>query len=78
MKTSEKPKWYFSTSSIVIGFLCVGPFILPLVWFNPRYSSSKKVILSIIILAISAALIKGAIVSFEKMSEYYKMLGGEY
>ena len=77
-KTSEKPKWYFNTSTIIIGFLCVGPFILPLVWLNPRYSSSKKVFLSVIMLALSAVLIKATAVSLENIGEYYKMLEGQY
>ena len=32
-----KTKWYFTTSTIVIALLCLGPFALPLVWLNPRY-----------------------------------------
>ena len=32
-----KMKWYFSTSTVVIVLLCVGPLGLPLVWFHPNY-----------------------------------------
>ena len=73
----EKPKWYQRSSSLIIGFLVVGPFILPLVWFNPKYSSSKKVLYTVIILVVSALLIKMTIKSFETIGEYYHMLEGQ-
>ena len=43
-------KWYFKTYWIVIAFLCLGPLALPLVWFNPRFSPKKKVIVTTIII----------------------------
>jgi len=27
-----------------MGFILFGPFILPLVWFNPTYSPQKKIV----------------------------------
>jgi len=49
----QKPaaKWYYSTSSVVIGLLCVGPFALPLVWLNPKYKTAAKIIITIIVIA---------------------------
>ncbi len=48
-----KMKWYFSTYWFVIGLLCVGPFALPLMWFNPRYKLITKIIVSVAVIAIS-------------------------
>ena len=44
---AEKPKekWYFKPYAFVIAFICVGPFALPIVWINPRFSPQKKVII---------------------------------
>ena len=77
----EKTIWYFRSSTLVMGFLALGPlapFILPLVWFNPKLSSSKKVVYSIIILVLSAVMIKLTINALENLSEYYKILEGMY
>ena len=51
-----KTKWYYSTSVIVIGLLAVGPFALPLVLFNPKYKVITKVILTIVVIAVTIGL----------------------
>ena len=52
---SGKPKleWYFSTTTVVIALLCVGPLGLPLVWLHPRYHMVTKIILSIVVIGIT-------------------------
>ena len=74
----KKGKWYFGTSSLVVSFLMVGPFMLPLVWFNPELSSSKKVGYTIAILALSAVLLQMFLKSLENLKEYMDVLGGMY
>ena len=48
-----KTKWYFSTATVVIALLSVGPLALPLVWLHPDYKRATKIILTIIIIGIS-------------------------
>ena len=50
--------WYFTDSVIMVAFLGTYPFVLPLVWLNPYYTSSRKVFLTFLILVVSAVLIK--------------------
>ncbi|MBU1863314.1 MAG: zinc ribbon domain-containing protein [Candidatus Omnitrophica bacterium] len=45
--------WYFKPLSMVISFVCVGPFALILVLLHPRYSVKKKVIITTIILVLT-------------------------
>lgn len=73
-----KPKtpWYFKTSALIIGFLCAGPFVIPLIWFNPRYSSVKKIVLTLIFTVISFIVGKIAAASFSSIREYYQTIGG--
>jgi len=54
----KKPqnKWYFGTSFLIIAFLCIGPLMLPLVWFNPALARDKKIIITLIITVISVIL----------------------
>ncbi len=68
---SQKNKWYFKTYWIVIAFLSVGPLALPLVWFNPRFSQKKKIILTIIIIILSCYLGFLLTNSLRSIKEYY-------
>ncbi len=72
----NKPKeqWYSRTSVLVIAFLCVGPFALPLVWFNPRFSTKVKIIISIIIIVLSYFLGVLLFNSLKSISSYYQTI----
>ncbi len=74
MNNKPKEKWYFKTSVLVIAFLCIGPFALPLVWFNPRFSPKAKIIISAIIIILSYFL--GAVLfnSLQSIIRYYKII----
>ncbi len=48
-----KTKWYYSTNVIVIAILCVGPFALPLVWFNPRYKIITRAVITVVVIVIT-------------------------
>ena len=50
---STKKKWYFNTSAIVISILCLGPLGLPLVWLNPRYKTTTKLVITCIVIGVS-------------------------
>ncbi|MFA5794500.1 MAG: zinc ribbon domain-containing protein [Candidatus Brocadiia bacterium] len=43
----NKVKWYYKTSTLILGFLCVGPLVLPLIWLNPHYNKWLKIGLTI-------------------------------
>jgi len=58
-KQGRRP-WYFTNVVIMLGFLCLYPFILPLIWQNPYYSSSRKVLLTFLILVTSGIIVKAA------------------
>lgn len=49
----SKTKWYFTTSAVVIALLCLGPLALPLVWFNPRYKTSIKLVVTTIVIVFT-------------------------
>ena len=70
----EQTKWYFRASSLVIAFLCVGPFALPLLWFNPRFSRKTKIIISVIVIILSYYLGILFADSLKTINSYYKMI----
>ncbi len=70
----EPAKWYFRTSSLVIAFLCVGPFALPLLWFNPRFSRKTKIIITAMVIILSYYL--GILFTnyLKTINSYYQMI----
>ncbi len=48
--TATGVKWYYTNGSVIIALLCVGPLALPLVWFNPRYKVTTRILLTAIVL----------------------------
>lgn len=52
----KKSKWYHSTTSVVIALLTLGPFALPMVWYNPRYSRIRKILITSLVTALTILL----------------------
>lgn len=52
-------KWYYSRYAVMIGLGTMGPFALPLVWFNPRYTAIKKITLTVAILVLTILILYG-------------------
>ncbi len=71
LEKKEPQKWYFKPASLVIGFLMVGPLVLPLVWANRQFSRRKKIIISIIVIVLTGGLIYLSAVSIKSINEYY-------
>jgi len=73
MDNKDKPKWYFKNWSLVVSFLCVGPFMLPLVWANPHFSKQAKIIISLIIIIITYFLSLILFASLKSVNNYYQL-----
>lgn len=72
--TTPREKWFFKPSTMVIAFLCIGPFALPLIWFNPRFSQSKKILISSIVLIVSCFLGVLMYNSIKSITGYYQSI----
>lgn len=70
----DPSKWYFRTYVFVLAFLCVGPVALPLVWINPRYKRSKKIIITVITLLACYAVFAILVKSTESIYNYYNQV----
>ena len=74
MLEKKATPWFFKSHILIIAFMCVGPFALPLVWFNPNSSQRKKIIISVIIIIITWCLWSLLAGSLRILKDYYKML----
>ncbi len=69
-----REKWYFKASTMVIAFLCIGPFALPLIWFNPRFNQVQKILISSSIIVITCFLGILMFNSIKNITSYYKTI----
>ncbi|MFH1546159.1 MAG: hypothetical protein ABIE14_02185 [Patescibacteria group bacterium] len=71
----EKPKlkWYFKTSFLMVTFLMVGPFVLPLILWHPSFSPEKKLLLGFSIIALSYLIGIALSKSLESIEAYYSL-----
>jgi len=53
LKPTTIGKWYHATSFVILMLLIVGPFALPLIWFNPRYKPLVKIIATVVVIAVT-------------------------
>ena len=72
---APKTPWYGKTATLVISFLTVGPFALPLVWFHPVFSRRKKIIVTVIVLVLSYFLIAAFVHALKVLTDFYKQAG---
>jgi hypothetical protein len=70
-KEIKKTKWYYKDYSILTAFIVVGPFALPLVWKNPRYSRNIKIIISALMLIATYFMVISSIEAVKKVMELY-------
>lgn len=70
----QPEKRYFKTSFLIMAFLCVGPFALPLLWINPRFSQRTKIIVSVIVIILSYYLANLFIDSINSAGKYYQQI----
>jgi hypothetical protein len=68
-------KWYHSTTTWVVAFLFVGPFAIPLVLLNPNYSLLKKIVISIVMIAITIFLVYAVTDLYNNLMNQVNQLG---
>ena len=73
---AKKTQWYFGTSFMIIAFFCVGPLMLPLIWWRPQTTLAWKIGLTVGILVISWILFQATMESIRTFKEYYKLIEG--
>lgn len=71
-------KWYHSRRAVVIGLVTLGPFALPMVWSNPRYSILLKVTITILTLVVTALLVALLIVVFARLIQQIQNVMSRY
>ncbi|MBU0468733.1 MAG: zinc ribbon domain-containing protein [Candidatus Omnitrophica bacterium] len=63
----QKVPWF-------LGFLIIGPFVLPLVWKNAKYSKEYKIFITIVVLVLTLVIIFAMIAVVKSIAAYYQSL----
>ncbi len=71
----REKKWYFTTPSVIIALLCVGPLALPLVWFHPRYKPVTRLIITVIVLVVTVLCAYLAASAYRQLLDQITALG---
>jgi len=74
LEKKEPDKWYFKPTLLFIAFITVGPFALPLVWKNPRFSQRTKIIISVIVVVLTVIVTIKIIDSMKAIMNYYQII----
>ena len=72
-RDSARP-WYFRTPTVVGALLCLLAFALPLVWFNPYYSRTKKIVVTLIVGGVTYFAWVALDQATRTLGEYYRMM----
>ena len=70
-----KAKWYYASTSLVVSFMVVGPFMLPLLWAKPGLSKRKKIIYTIVVLILTYLIFVVFMKSMKSIFDAYKFAG---
>jgi len=79
MPQEEKIKWYYRPIPVlVLLFIVIGPFALPLLYKSPHFSKFWKVLLTILVVIFTCYLIWASIKIWDRMSEVIKKVNQAY
>ena len=69
------PRWYFNIWFVLFMlFFVLGPLGLPLVWKNPKFSRTVKLVLTLLMVVYTLFLVQLTIQAFRTVSEHFNDL----
>ena len=71
----REKQWYFKTSSVVLALLVVGPLALPLVWLNPRYKVTTRILITVAVLVATVVLTYAMVGMYRNLMSQITALG---
>ena len=72
---APKAPWLWTTRTLVIAVLCVGPLALPLLWVNKRYSLTQKLFWTGVLVAVTYFTVVYTASILDKVLAQYRELG---
>ena len=73
---ASKQPWYYKNTSMLVAFVVGGPLMLPMVWLNPKFDLTKKILVTAVVLVLTYLLILFMAEQMKHMFDYTKQLSG--
>jgi len=77
--TPTPVKWHHKPVTVIMAFLCVGALALPLLWTSPAFSKKLKVVITLLVIALSIWLVKLSMdlytISMNRLQELQELMG---
>jgi hypothetical protein len=70
----EEVKWYYRPWVIAAAIFFLGPLGLILLWFRPKTKLYVKILVSIIVIALTAWMMQQTVSVYKTLIEYYEEL----
>jgi len=77
VRVEKSGPWYFGTTPIVLALATVGPLALPLVWVHPKLKPLWKIVITLLVLAVSWWAFREVQEYLKYFDEMRKMLEGK-
>ncbi|RPJ35985.1 MAG: hypothetical protein EHM35_08895 [Planctomycetaceae bacterium] len=71
-------RWYHSRYAVMMSIATLGPFALPILWSNPRYTVRMKVTLTVLTLALTVLLVCILVMVCARLMEQLRQLTTAY
>ncbi len=75
LRGEEITEWYYKPLVIVFAILGFGPLGLLLLWFRPKTKMRVKVLVSIVVIALTVWVMRITFSTYTMILDYYKELG---
>lgn len=79
IRKQSEIKWHLRPVAVIMTILFVGPLALPLVWLSPAFRKSHKIVITIIIILLTAWLgivsIRLYNILLQRITELQELLG---
>jgi hypothetical protein len=74
MDNKPDEKWYHRTYAVAAAILLLGPFALPLVWKNPRYTKTAKIAVTVVVIIMTYYMTLAFIKALKTLDKSYQQL----
>jgi len=68
-------QWYYRPWVVFFAILLFGPLGLLLLWFRPNTKLSLRIVITVLVMSLTAWMVRESFVVYGRIIDYYKELG---
>lgn len=67
--SNKEVKWYYRPVTVIVAILAFGPLALPIVWMSPALKKWHKVVLTVLIMALTVWMVRATADIYSNISK---------